>query len=370
MPSPLPSRRGLPRPLRRVGIDCTLIRPDRLTGVERYALSLVTELAALAPEELVLFTHPEAPPALTRLPVEQHPAPWKVRVPVDQAWLPWAAARARVTLLHTLAFPTPLLWRGRAAITVHDATFWLHPDSVSAGMRVYYGPLFPQALARASAVFTVSEASRVDLVRAAGLPAERVHVTPNGVDERFFEARAPEGPRAPYLLSVATLEPRKNLPALLDAFRLLRRQGRDLELVLVGRQGWAQSLPLGDLAPHVRLTGTLPDAELPALYAGAACLVLPSLYEGFGLPLVEAMAAGTPAVASAIPALREVGGDAALYADPRDPASFAGAIARVLDDRDAARARAALGRERARGFTWRACAEKTLAVYRSILRRR
>ncbi len=370
MPPPSPSRRGRHRSVPRIGIDATLLRPDRLTGVERYALSLITALADRAPRELVLFTHPDPPPALAGLPVEQHRAPWRYRVPVDQGWLPFAAARARVGLLHTLAFPTPVLWRGRSVVTVHDATFWLHPDAVSTGMRIYYGPLFPQALARASAVFTVSEAARADLVRAAGVPAERIHVTPNGVDERFFEARAPQGPRAPYLLAVGTLEPRKNLPALLDAFRLLRRQGRDLQLLLVGRQGWTQSLPLGDLAPHVRLVGALPDEDLPNLYAGAACLVLPSFYEGFGLPLVEAMAAGTPAVASDIPALREVGGEAALYADPRDPASFAHAIARVLDEREATRARVAIGRERARRFTWAACAEKTLEVYRGVLRRK
>ncbi|HZZ83561.1 MAG TPA: glycosyltransferase family 1 protein [Anaeromyxobacteraceae bacterium] len=365
MPARRPHRSGAPR----IGIDATLLRPDRLTGVERYAFSLISALAAQAPGDLVLFTHPEPPTALSLLPVEQYRAPWKLRVPVDQAWVPYAALRARVGILHTLAFPTPVLWRGRAAITVHDATFWLHPDAVSTGMRLYYGPLFPQALARASAIFTVSEAAKGDLVRAAGVPAERIHVTPNGVDERFFDARAPQGPRAPYLLAVGTLEPRKNLPALLDAFRLLRRQGRDLQLVLVGRQGWAQSLPLGDLAPHVRLVGALPDGDLPDLYAGAACLVLPSFYEGFGLPLVEAMAAGTPAVASDIPALREVGGEAALYADPREPATFAHAVAQVLDGREATRARVALGRERARRFTWAACAEKTRAVYRSVLGR-
>jgi glycosyltransferase involved in cell wall biosynthesis len=358
------------RPALRIGLDATLLRPDRLAGIDRYAVELVRALAALAPSEIVLFLRPDAPDSVTRLPVERYSAPLPYRIPIEQAWLPWAAAQAKLDLLHSLAYPTPVLWRGRSAVTVHDATPWLHPETVGLGMRWYYAPLFPQALGRAAAVFTVSEAARDDLVRTARVPPDRIHVTPNGVDERFFEARAPEGPRAPYLLAVGTLEPRKNLPVLLDAFRALRAEGRDLELLLVGRRGWTDSLPVGDLAPHVRLLGAVSDAELSSLYAGAACYVLPSLYEGFGLPLAEAMAAGVPAVASDIPALREVGGETVRYADPHDAASFAAAIRAALDDRQGSQLRAAAARGRARRFRWDACAEATLRVYRRIVRGR
>jgi glycosyltransferase involved in cell wall biosynthesis len=278
------------------------------------------------------------------------------------------AARARVDLLHLLAFPTPPLWRGRAILTIHDATPWLHEDTTSLGMRYYYRPLYQQALRRASAVITVSHAARADLIRVLDLDPDLVHVTYNGVDRPFFEARAPEGPRAPYLLAVGTIEPRKNVPVLLEAFRRLRADGRDLELVLVGRQGWANPLPLGDLAAHVRLTGALSDRELPELYAGAACFVLPSLYEGFGLPLAEAMAAGAPAVASDIPALREVGGDAVRYAPPSDPGALADAIRGALDQRDESATMAQRARERARRFSWDACATETLEIYRRVIR--
>jgi glycosyltransferase involved in cell wall biosynthesis len=350
----------------RIGIDATLVRPDRLTGIERYALSLTAALARRAPGDVVLFTRPNAPAALKALPVEQHASPFRHRFSIEQAWLPVAAARAGIQLLHTLAFPTPVLWRGTAAITVHDATPWLHPDTVSPGMRYYYGPLYRQALRRAAGVFTVSEAARRDLVAALGLPPEHVHVTRNGVDPGFFAARAPEGPRAPYLLAVGTLEPRKNLPTLLEAFRRLRGEGRDLELVLVGRQGWADSLPVAELAPYVRLTGSIPDAELQELYAGAACFVLPSLYEGFGLCLAEAMAAGAPAVASDIAALRELGGDAVLYAPPLDAGALAARIAAALDGPAEARVRTARARERARAFSWELCAAETLEVYREL----
>jgi len=351
----------------RIGIDATLVRRDRLTGVERYALSLVGAMARLAPDELVLFTARDAPPALQTLAVERHASPFAQRPPTDQLWLPLAAARARVDGLHLLAFPTPPLWRGRAILTLHDATPWLHRDTISVGMRYYYGPLYRQALRRASAIITVSHASRDDLVRVLDLPPDAVHVTHNGVDRRFFEARAPEGPQAPYLLTVGTLEPRKNVPTLIEAFRALRAAGRDLQLVIVGRQGWANPLPLGDLAAHVRLTGNVSDDELPELYAGAACFVLASHYEGFGLPLAEAMAAGAPAVASDIPALREVGGDTVRYASPDDAAAIAGAIGRALDAREESEAMAARARERARRFSWDSCAAETLAIYRRVL---
>ncbi|HEY7726059.1 MAG TPA: glycosyltransferase family 1 protein [Anaeromyxobacteraceae bacterium] len=350
----------------RIGIDATLVRPDRLTGVERYALSLLAQLARLAPGEIVLFTRTGTPEALRALPVEQRASPFRRRMATEQLWLPLAAARARVDLLHSLAFPTPPLWRGRSLLTVHDATPWLHPDAMSTGMRVYYLPLFAQALRRAEAVITVSEAARQDLASAAGVPLDRIRVTRNGVDPLFFEARPAPGPRTPYLLAVGTIEPRKNLPALLEAFRLLRREGRDLELVVAGRRGWAASLPLGELAPHVRLVGSLPDRELAERYAGAACFVLPSLYEGFGLPLAEAMAAGARAVASDIAALREVGGDAVRYAPPDRPAEIARAIATALDDREGSQRLVEKARARARRFRWEATAEATLALYREI----
>jgi glycosyltransferase involved in cell wall biosynthesis len=353
----------------RIGIDATLVRPDRLTGIERYALSMTAALARLAPGEIVLFTRQDAPPALKALPVEQQAAPFRYRLSIEQGWLPLAASRARIELLHMLAFPTPLLWRGKAVITVHDATPWLHRDTLSPGMRYYYGPLYKQALRRAAGVITVSRAARADLTIALGLPPERIHVTHNGVDLCFFQTEPPRGPRAPYLLAVGTLEPRKNIPLLLDAFRELRAEGRDLQLVLVGRQGWADSLPLGDLAAHVRLTGAIPDSELAELYAGAACFVLPSLYEGFGLSLAEAMAAGTPAVASDIPALREIGGESVRYAPPRSLQAFVEAIRAALERREESAALAQSARERARRFSWDTCAAETLEVYRRLTAR-
>ena len=356
--------------LSRFGIDATWLHADWVTGVERYAAELVPALARLAPGEIVLFTRPDVPHALASLDVERHESQLLGRLPLDQAWLPWAASRAHVDLLHTIASPVPVLWRGACAMTIHDATPWLHPDAMDTGTRWYLKPLYPQALSRADVIFTVSEAAREDLVRSAGAPRDRIVVTPNGVDPIFFQARAPEGPRAPYLLAVGTLEPRKNLAVLLEALRILRRDGRDLALLVAGRQAWTHSLPLGDLAPHVKLLGTVRDEALASLYAGAACFVLPSLHEGFGLPLAEAMAAGVCAVASDIPALREVGGETVRYADPHDAESFAHAIRDALDDREGSQLRAAAARGRARRFRWEDAARTTLAAYRRLVRAR
>jgi glycosyltransferase involved in cell wall biosynthesis len=354
----------------RFGIDATWLRTDRLAGIERYAVELIRALVRLAPGEIVLFTRTEMPASLAGIGAERHETQIVGRVPLDQAWLPWAASRSRVDLLHTLASPTPVAWRGPSAMTIHDATPWIHPDAMDTLARWYVKPLYPQAISRAGVIFTVSEAARDDLVRSAGAPGDRIVVTPNGVDPRFFEARARQGPRAPYLLAVGSLEPRKNVPVLLEALRILRRDGRDLALFVAGRQAWTHSLPLGDLEPHVKLLGTVSDEELASLYAGAACFVMPSLHEGFGLPLAEAMAAGAPAVASDIPALREVGGETVRYADPQDPGSFADAIRDALDDRGQTQLRVAAARGRARRFRWEDSARITLAAYRRLLRAR
>ncbi len=351
----------------RVGIDVTPARAGRLTGVERYAVELVRALAARAPGEVVLFTGPGAPEAIRRLDVEQHRAPLEARLPVDQLWLPLTAARARVDLLHTLAFPTPLLWRSRSILTMHDATPWLFPQTASKGMRLYYRPLFPQALRRATMVLTPSMAARADVARATGVPQERILVAPEGVRLELFTACAAPATSDPYLLCVGTVEPRKNLATLFDAFRILVRQGRRLDLVLVGRRGWGRPLDPGDIAPRVQFTGAVDDARLADYYSGAACFVLPSLYEGFGLPLLEAMAAGTPAVASGIPALRELAGETVRYADPRDTGAFAAAIAATLDGGEETLARVRAARARAATYTWDRCADVTLAAYRKAL---
>ena len=351
----------------RVGIDATLLRPGRVTGIERYATELLCALAERAGGEIVLFTRPDVPEPVRGLAVEQHRSPLAARVPVDQLWLPLAARRARVELLHMPAFPAPLPWRGRTVLTVHDATPWLFPDTVSVGMRLYYRPLFSRALRRAAAVLTPSQAARADLASTGLAPPERIHVIPEGVGRDFLDAARAAPAGAPYVLFVGTIEPRKNIETLLAAFRLVSGECGALELVLAGRPGWGRLPGPRDFDGRVRHVGQVSDEELVRLYAGASCLVVASLYEGFGLPLLEAMAIGTPAVASDVPALRELGGDTVRYADPRDPAALARAIKACLDDGEPTGMLVGKARLRAREYRWGRCADATLAVYREVL---
>jgi glycosyltransferase involved in cell wall biosynthesis len=186
-----------------------------------------------------------------------------------------------------------------------------------------------------------------------------VRVVPHGVDRRFFAPAAAAAPvQEPYVLFVGTPEPRKNLARLAAALRLLRREGRRERLVVAGADGWGPGAPAD---PDVRFLGRMADDALPALYAGASCLAIPSLHEGFGLPALEAMAAGCPVVAADAGALPEVCGGAAVLVDPLDVAAIARGLARAVDGRDAL---VRAGRRRAQAFTWEAAAAAMLDVYR------
>ena len=211
-------------------------------------------------------------------------------------------------------------------------------------------------------IFAISEFTASDTADLLDFPRERIRVAYPGVDERFI----PEGERAdlgaPYVLSVSTLEPRKNLATLVEAFALLRTRRPELKLVVAGADvHWAES-PLG--GEGVRGLGFVPDEKLPALYRGASVVAYPSLFEGFGMPVVEAMASGTPVVASAHRSLDEACGDAALRADPRRPEELAQSILLALEQRDTLVPR---GLAHARRFTWRACGEANLAGYSAAL---
>ena len=207
-----------------------------------------------------------------------------------------------------------------------------------------------------AAVIAVSEFTRDELVELLGVREERVHVVPNGVGPPFTPAGAAAS--GEYVLAVATLEPRKNLDRLVQAFERADLGG--CELRVVGASGWGDVTVGG---PNIRWLGEVPDEELAALYRGALCVAYVSLYEGFGLPVLEAMACGAPVVASTAPALRELGGDAVVAVDPLDPDAIADGLEEAIARRDDLRLR---GLERAGGFTWQRTAEQTAAVYRAV----
>jgi glycosyltransferase involved in cell wall biosynthesis len=253
-------------------------------------------------------------------------------------------------------------------VTVHDLSFERDPSLMGRRDRLIFRTVVPRAARRAARVLAVSERTKRDLIELYGVPEEKIVVTPNGVDPAF----SPEGPRddgagGRYALVVGTLQRRKDPEAAIEALALLG--DHELRLVFAGpdkggrakAETAAQRMGLGS---RVEFRGHVPQEELLALYRGAACLVFPSRYEGFGLPVLEAMAAGTPVVATTAGALPEVAGDAAILVEEANPVALAGGIERALADRERL---VAGGLERARRFSWAETAGRTLEVYRELL---
>jgi len=267
----------------------------------------------------------------------------------DAWWYPVALPRAArgLDVLHCPTFRGPLRCPVPLVITVHDLAVLRHPGTFNQWSRQYSRLAVPRVAQAARLIVAVSEFTKRELVELLGVPPAKIRVIPNGVADVF----SPDGPAASgeYLLAVGTLEPRKNLAAAEEAARRL-----GLELRVAGERGW------GDVGANGWL-GRVSDERLAELLRGARALVYPSLYEGFGLPVAEAMACGTPVVTGKGGATEEVAGGAAVLVDPRDVASIAAGIEEALGRREELARR---GLERARAFSWKAAAEATAAVYR------
>jgi alpha-1,3-rhamnosyl/mannosyltransferase len=268
----------------------------------------------------------------------------------ELVWYPAVLPWADVDVLHCPTYRGPLRSRAPLVATVHDLAVFRHPETFNRWTRTV-SPLFvPRVLRAARYVIAVSEFTRRELVELLGVPEEKIRVVPNGVEDEFgADGEVADGD---YVLAVGTLEPRKNLARLVEAARRA-----DVELRVVGARGWGDVQFEGN---GVRWLGEVPDGELARLYRGALCLAYPSLYEGFGIPVLEAMACGTPVVTSAGGATEEVAGGAAVLVDPLDPGSIAGGIAEAVARREELRRD---GIERARRFTWADAARATRAVY-------
>ncbi|HTU96590.1 MAG TPA: glycosyltransferase family 1 protein [Solirubrobacteraceae bacterium] len=371
-----------------IGLNLVYLTPRATGGTETVARELIPELVAAAPEHR--FT------AFVNRDTIGTPGPWSdlidaVEVPVhalnrvqwvrgEQQLLPPLAHRAGIDLLHSLANTSPVWGRFRRVVTIHDLIYHVVPESRvglrSRGMRV----LVPLAARRCQRIIVDAAATRADLERLVGIAPSRVDVVPLGfgrpgagidpMPEAALRERLGAGER-PIVLSASAKLPHKNLRRLIEAVALLPAP-RPL-LVLPGyptpheSQLTEHAAQLG-VSGDVKMLGWVSDEELEGLYAAAAAFVFPSLYEGFGLPVLEAMARGVPVACSDRGSLAEVSGDAALNFDPESVPAISGAIRTLLQDPAAAERLRELGRARAARYTWRAAAEGTLASYERAVR--
>ncbi|MAG36538.1 MAG: glycosyl transferase family 1 [Dehalococcoidia bacterium] len=358
---------------------------QQVAGVGRYTRSLVQALlrtvnddsytllyaGALPPSHLSTSKEGEGVVTLRRLPVPERllTVLWhRWRLPV---WADLFAPGSAV--FYSPNFVLPPLRRARGVVTVHDLSFIRYPETHDSGLVTFLRSAVPRAVKAAALVLTDSEHTRQDTIELLGVPAEKTAVLLSAADPIFRPMEDPAALGAlrrrrrldqPYVLSVGTVQPRKNLTRLVAAVRLLREQtGEDVLLVHAGRRGWLyadvqQAVQENQMADSFRLIEDADDSELRQLYAGAVALAYPSLYEGFGLPCVEAMACRCPVVASNVSSLPELVGDAGLLVEPTDVEGLADALSRCLDYSELRDTLIERGTARAARFTWEHSAAK------------
>jgi glycosyltransferase involved in cell wall biosynthesis len=375
----------------RIGIDYTAAI-NQTGGVGRFVRHLVHALTEIDHQNQYVLVHaapnpgraadlPVAPNVTTRqLRFQERVLAtlWhRLRIP-----FPVDLATGPVDIFHAPDFVLPPVRHGITIMTVHDLAFLIHPECAHERLRVFLERAVPASVQRADYIIADSESTRNDLICLLDASPDRVFVVPGGVDPAF--APATEGEVAevrrtyrldrPYLLTVGVIEPRKNLPRLIEAYTRFRvRTGLPHQLVIAGGRGWLSdetfrqaegcSFP-GD----VRFTGHVPDPDLVALYSGAEAFAYPSLYEGFGLPVLEAMACATAVVCSNVSSLPEFATDAAILVQPTDPDAIADALETVCCDAQVRHELSRRGRERAQSYSWGRSAQRLLEIYERVMR--
>ena len=362
----------------------------RSAGMSNYSRSLLAALGPLAAADtrlrLTALTHtadmrvPGVDVRATSLPLHRPAA----RIAWEQLVLPRLLHSLDADLVHGLVNVLPLVSTVPGIVTVHDLSFLHLPDLFPPAKRLYLSALCRASVHRAAAVIAVSRQTADDVVRHFHAPPHKVTVAYNGVDAHFAPGlpghvaafRRAKGLPDRFFLFLGTLEPRKNLETLLTAYARWRGHAgpaeRDTKLVVAGGKGWfyetifAQAASLG-LHDAVLFPGYVPDGELPDWYRAASGFVYPSVFEGFGLPVLEAMACGTPVLCSDIPALREVAGDAALLVSPRDADGWVAGLSLLSSQSALRRELRARGLARAAAFTWQSAAAGAVEIYNNVL---
>jgi glycosyltransferase involved in cell wall biosynthesis len=370
-----------------IGLNLVYLVPGETGGTETYARELIAALVRERPDiRLTTFVNREA--------AETGGGPWgelvpAVTVPVrarrrvewvygEQQLLPRFAARAGVDVLHSLASTAPVRGSFRRIVTIHDLIYRIYPEA-HFGLRAKgMSLLVPLAARRSDRIIAPSKCTRDDLIRLLAVPPAKIDVVAEGVSAEVASSTPESDLRAQYdladrvvVLTASAMRPHKNLRRLLDAWALLPVERRPL-LVLPGysteheAELSAYAVEIG-VSSDTRFVGWVPPADLEGLYRLAECFVFPSLYEGFGLPVLEAMARGVPVACSDRGALGEVAGEAALIFDPESPRSIADAVEKLRRDTALAQRLRTAGLERARSFTWEETARATLRSYNAVL---
>ena len=371
----------------RIGVDYTAAVRQK-AGIGRYARSLIRALARLDHENAYVLLSAgkeqdgEPWPAnfcLRTLPLtDRHLSIlWqKLRLPLPVEWL-----TGRLDLFHSPDFVLPPVRRARTVLTIHDLSFLRHPDCSSPALLEYLMSAVPRSVARADLVLADSQSTQRDLIELMGVDAARIRVVYPAVDETFVRSdqagvaavRARYQIDGPYILSLGTLQPRKNYVRLIEAFGMLKEtSGIPHRLVIGGGPGWLyepiyETIERLGLQAEVRMLGYVDEGDLPALYTGADVFAFPTLYEGFGIPVLEAMACGTPVVASNTSSLPEAAGDAALLVSPTDTEAMAEAIGLAIDDADLRAHLVQSGLMQCQRFSWTASARELHSAYMELL---
>jgi glycosyltransferase involved in cell wall biosynthesis len=354
------------------------------TGVGRYITNLINEIIEIAPTDLCFsalsLSSDKVPIGIKRLNLKGIMSGISPGRPLQQLTIPWSVYKSGCELYHYPSFDPPFIFKGPIIATCHDIEPLRCPELFSTRIYWYYR-MFTKGLRRAKRIITVSENTRKDLVDLLGIAPERITVIYHGVSPSFKRIEDPRGLNAlrnkyqlpeRYILYIGNTMPHKNLPRLISAMCYVHEQEPDVELVLGGRRdkhrpSLEHMIKMTGLENYARFLGIISDDDLPTLLSGARAFVYPSLYEGFGLPVLEAMACGVPVVTSNRASLPEVVGDSALVVDPKDSREIARAILRLLRNPIEAKHFINASLNRVKQFTWRRCAEQHISVYREVL---
>lgn len=365
----------------RIGFDAQAT-VGQLTGLGTYTTHLIR---ALTGSDMIPKKHMLPPFEFHFYRSEHYGRNTPSRLIWENAVLPGLIKRDKVELLHVPAFAPALFKRTRTVVTVHDLIGMLFPNQVGWASRFYWGTWLPEAVKSATTLIADSESTRKDLIRHLGVPEKKITVIyPSGHEnficsfaaEEIQRTQSRQGIHSPYFLFVGTLEPRKNLARALHSFDVLKKSGRtgNIQFVVVGSKQFAHGSFFQQLKQSLKndgegilFTGYIDHEELNHLYCGAIALVYPSLYEGFGIPILEAMASGCPVITSNTSSTPEVAGDAALLVDPREESQLTQSLERVACNPDLRLRLREAGLHQINKFSWKKTAEETLKVYEKTL---